>query len=203
MGGSWAHPRSRGENPATARRIVCHVGSSPLTRGKLALDGDEGSGGGLIPAHAGKTAREADPVRRVGAHPRSRGENLGGGASRAEDDGSSPLTRGKPAGRYRGAEGEGLIPAHAGKTRPMGSSCRHTRAHPRSRGENATCLTERGLGQGSSPLTRGKLMGLLLAPPGPGLIPTHAGKTKLNDVTPLKPRAHPHSRGENGHWTTT
>ena len=49
----------------------------------------------LIPAHAGKTYGSHTLTVPSWAHPRSRGENLGGGAARPEDDGSSPLTRGK------------------------------------------------------------------------------------------------------------
>ena len=53
--GAGAHPRSRGENPATTGLTIGFAGSSPLTRGKQ----DEGAGdvvaGRLIPAHAGKT----------------------------------------------------------------------------------------------------------------------------------------------------
>ena len=52
------------------------------------------------------------------------------------DDGSSPLTRGKQF-RIKNAELEtGLIPAHAGKTPEYHSVDEESRAHPRSRGEN-------------------------------------------------------------------
>ena len=50
--------------------------------------------------------------------------------------GSSPLTRGKPAGRAAGQAVAGLIPAHAGKTAVCMASMRREPAHPRSRGEN-------------------------------------------------------------------
>ena len=50
-----AHPRSRGENLRTDQLIVTHQGSSPLTRGKQAVDCHGGAARGLIPAHAGKT----------------------------------------------------------------------------------------------------------------------------------------------------
>ena len=70
--------------------------------------------------------------------------------------GSSPLTRGKPALQIVGGAINGIIPAHAGKTRNAPKHRRDDRDHPRSRGENnvATCIS---LGfAGSSPLTRGK-----------------------------------------------
>ena len=93
------------------------------------------------------------------------------------DNGSSPLTRGKPClVRNRSPLG-GLIPAHAGKTllmpahmpsmkgsspltrgKPSGQAgpAPPTPAHPRSRGENSVPPTGVSSTWGSSPLTRGK-----------------------------------------------
>ena len=50
-----AHPRSRGENAAVTAGHPVGRGSSPLTRGKPLEDLVSARGGGLIPAHAGKT----------------------------------------------------------------------------------------------------------------------------------------------------
>ena len=50
-----AHPRSRGENPASMDGWSMLAGSSPLTRGKLVLPGVSARTRRLIPAHAGKT----------------------------------------------------------------------------------------------------------------------------------------------------
>ena len=116
-----AHPRSRGENVNTVWSIVSTVGSSPLTRGK-----HKTSRGGLlrlrlIPAHAGKTARKRLDVGAGGAHPRSRGENDRDVRWRQHHEGSSPLTRGKPASRPNDVPLTRLIPAHAGKTGPRQS----------------------------------------------------------------------------------
>ena len=113
-----AHPRSRGENGAWCGRRVFSMGSSPLTRGKLAPPSGRGHHGGLIPAHAGKTTRGRGQSRSGSAHPRSRGENE---ALRASSDalmGSSPLTRGKHRRVGDPHQPLGLIPAHAGKTTP-------------------------------------------------------------------------------------
>ena len=71
----WAHPRSRGENIKAAVSVVVEWGSSPLTRGKLAIPSATGS-------------------NKV-AHPRSRGENGAANLDRRDGQGSSPLTRGK------------------------------------------------------------------------------------------------------------
>ena len=51
-----AHPRSRGENRTTRRGLSPSLGSSPLTRGKLADFPGADRARGLIPAHAGKTS---------------------------------------------------------------------------------------------------------------------------------------------------
>ena len=50
---------------------------------------------------------------------------------------------------------------------------------------------------GSSPLTRGKRAAASAAPPMRGLIPAHAGKTKMTEALTVGPPAHPRSRGEN------
>ena len=71
------------------------VGSSPLTRGKLAVNTITKARAGLIPAHAGKTKLEGTDVNFDSAHPRSRGENDGPNQPGSCFSGSSPLTRGK------------------------------------------------------------------------------------------------------------
>ena len=133
-----AHPRSRGENVVFAPPCLFDGGSSPLTRGKRGGHDVVSFVEGLIPAHAGKTAFWRTRGFGRGAHPRSRGENPRHGAGACPAQGSSPLTRGKrPRCRFPGKR-VGLIPAHAGKTKSVGSSVPGEGAHPRSRGEN--CL---------------------------------------------------------------
>ena len=90
-----AHPRSRGENNTYAVWLSSTDGSSPLTRGKHRLGLVLPNVGGLIPAHAGKTADLQHGQDRGWAHPRSRGENGIPALSVGKCGGSSPLTRGK------------------------------------------------------------------------------------------------------------
>ena len=78
------------------------AGSSPLTRGKHRVLVYLGSGDGLIPAHAGKTDFAYYDPSGDEAHPRSRGENAPTAQTEARLEGSSPLTRGKPADRAAG-----------------------------------------------------------------------------------------------------
>ena len=91
----------------------------------------------------------------------------------------------------------GLIPAHAGKTKPSQPVDPQPRAHPRSRGENGRGVGRLGINEGSSPLTRGKLGSGVNDPEGPGLIPAHAGKTAYLAGISISVTAHPRSRGEN------
>ena len=192
-----AHPRSRGENRCHELFYVLHWGSSPLTRGKRGPPGRWRGRSGLIPAHAGKTTRLKAPATPGRAHPRSRGENSSSPSWRVVLRGSSPLTRGKPGrGRLR-RHIHGLIPAHAGKTLPLGGADQAARAHPRSRGENTPTTARPLTVTGSSPLTRGKPITSISRAVRPGLIPAHAGKTDIPDHWQGRRGAHPRSRGEN------
>ena len=192
-----AHPRSRGENERGALRLLDWAGSSPLTRGKLVvLQVAEGERG-LIPAHAGKTLTMTFRLDRLGAHPRSRGENAASMLVGCQALGSSPLTRGKPQHIPGDRLRDGLIPAHAGKTSYSRSRRVFLWAHPRSRGENPRSYPKMPRDRGSSPLTRGKPQHVPGDRLSDGLIPAHAGKTRLWSGATRTWPAHPRSRGEN------
>ena len=192
-----AHPRSRGENQIDSSAGNKLPGSSPLTRGKLLLDPEEVPIEGLIPAHAGKTRPPACQGPEWAAHPRSRGENRQERSRLSCVDGSSPLTRGKPADCRVPLDTQRLIPAHAGKTRSPPGPQPWRPAHPRSRGENRVGNTLPPASTGSSPLTRGKPGGEHPATGVHRLIPAHAGKTWVTSAASPTGRAHPRSRGEN------
>ena len=134
--GVGAHPRSRGENGTRSALAYVTEGSSPLTRGK--------------PLGA------VSLVVRGRAHPRSRGENIEDVRAVPTALGSSPLTRGKRSRAATRSARAGLIPAHAGKTTRPSGVAHWPWAHPRSRGENQVQVLKAHLGDGSSPLTRGK-----------------------------------------------
>ena len=197
-----AHPRSCGENCSTAASVSRSSGSSPLTRGKLAVpDAALRRGGlipahtgkhggqaglevaaGLIPAHAGKTMVGLAAARACWAHPHSHGENFWILPDAPGIAGSSLLTLGK----------------RATSRQPFDAS----RAHPRSRGENVTVLPQQSAQPGSSPLTQGKHLVASARHAIEGLIPAHAGKTAHPKIGLSSSTAHPRSRGENaGHDT--
>ena len=131
-----AHPRSRGENVGIVRFVGWGGGSSPLTRGKPPVQERSRHAGGLIPAHAGKTLIASCSPAPIRAHPRSRGENFARVPVGKTCAGSSPLTRGKLDHACGHGGGQGLIPAHAGKTLLKNGTVTQHGAHPRSRGEN-------------------------------------------------------------------
>ena len=215
--GATAHPRSRGENLLRGRTRMRGPGSSPLTRGKRTRPVHAPRRRGLIPAHAGKTlvtvpgtmrspahprsrgenTPPADVIITTPAHPRSRGENGTPLTCRLRSSGSSPLTRGKPSTSGKAAQGWRLIPAHAGKTAGRSTSSMRQAAHPRSRGENRTRARDLLGAGGSSPLTRGKRGQRQVVFYRRGLIPAHAGKTRMSVAACSAHSAHPRSRGEN------
>ena len=172
-------------------------GSSPLTRGKLAVTLTDLPPWGLIPTHAGKTPPANMPRRASWAHPHSRGENTSHSGWWGLISGSSPLTRGKPGLLPDGDRRRGLIPTHAGKTLSRLRRPGLPAAHPHSRGENVISPFAIASLKGSSPLTRGKLDKVRGHQGHGGLIPTHAGKTEVAATFAANHRAHPHSRGEN------
>ena len=195
-----AHPRSRGENMASLLKKAPAIGSSPLTRGKLAAFEATVRVEGLIPAHAGKTPASLTHICMPPAHPRSRGENPGAYVGFTTMKGSSPLTRGKPHLVVVGEAIRRLIPAHAGKTdlRALGAGA--CAAHPRSRGENIQTCVQVAADLGSSPLTRGKHFSDTHFATIPRLIPAHAGKTIPALMVGEIAGAHPRSRGENANF---
>ena len=131
-----AHPRSRGEHVAGKFEVVSAWGSSPLTRGALKPLRPTNHLQRLIPAHAGSTNGFFVMTDAEAAHPRSRGEHVEGRERYNVSGGSSPLTRGAREHTLNNGLHSGLIPAHAGSTRPLTLRSGGTRAHPRSRGEH-------------------------------------------------------------------
>ena len=174
------------------------LGSSPLTRGRRPRPRHQLRRLRLIPAHAGSTVGEDTDRQNRWAHPRSRGVDPQGPAHCALCRGSSPLTRGRRTAtmggtstltahpRSRGVDCHGflmstaparLIPAHAGSTAVINALMADSAAHPRSRGVDVTNPFNPATRGGSSPLTRGRLIGHLRNARSIRLIPAHAGST--------------------------
>ena len=116
IGHTGDHPRIRGEHRAYLVPRVCHVGSSPHTRGtpKGAAHGTYARG--IIPAYAGNTDAQRGAPRWPRDHPRIRGEHMTRARRRRAPAGSSPHTRGTQHDELRERARRGIIPAYAGNT---------------------------------------------------------------------------------------
>ena len=90
-----------------------------------------------------------------------------------------------------------ITPAHAGKTCQASAVQGVKGDHPRSRGENRPENHFWAGGQGSPPLTRGKLSVFLPFVLPSRITPAHAGKTVSGVFRDPTARDHPRSRGEN------
>ena len=71
----------------------------------------------------------------------------------------------------------GLIPARAGNTVCGSHPEESGEAHPRSRGEHHDGVIMQAKAEGSSPLARGTLYGIVTQEQAAGLIPARAGNT--------------------------
>ena len=171
------HPRLRGVDTTTNHPEEDDMGSSPLTRGRLASSGQLNKRVGIIPAYAGSTTQEALETLLAADHPRLRGVDHGGDDLLRINAGSSPLTRGRLFAQLVGLIAGGIIPAYAGSTgAPFGSATIRP-DHPRLRGVDGTGLLSAGNNSGSSPLTRGRQANAVAGVHHWGIIPAYAGST--------------------------
>ncbi len=196
------HPHSRGENyPPAADDAVC-LGSSPLARGKLMCIVCSVRRRRFIPTRAGKIVRRVSGRLCAGVHPHSRGENLELDIQTKEQEGSSPLARGKFYGGESSDYRMRFIPTRAGKMLNRPSRWLWPGVHPHSRGENQQVVACCGGCLGSSPLARGKFGSRPESISLRRFIPTRAGKISTRAEATTTLTVHPHSRGENAMWKT-
>ena len=190
------HPRIRGEHFVLPRRHPPDKGSSPHTRGALRQQHLPRAGGGIIPAYAGSTCRKPSFRRKIGDHPRIRGEHYHTPLKVWIKQGSSPHTRGAPFARHDRRVERGIIPAYAGSTTSGATRAKSTPDHPRIRGEHKDQHTQAMIMFGSSPHTRGALDGRARRRRYVGIIPAYAGSTRQSRSPRAKPADHPRIRGE-------
>ena len=169
-------PRIRGGHEDKRYADWDRAGSSPHTRGARAHRLLKPSGVCIIPAYAGSTTSSPTRWRRPKDHPRIRGEHFQTFMADIAERGSSPHTRGAPAGHSVAASDARIIPAYAGSTNscPCGPSLRF----------------------GSSPHTRGALVAEDDSSLPGGIIPAYAGSTGLWPLGAGRRRDHPRIRGE-------
>ena len=190
------HPRIRGEHESEERSQAVSTGSSPHTRGALAVVVRRSDKFGIIPAYAGSTAGRRSAGRRSSDHPRIRGEHSTPQARFPSWRGSSPHTRGALGLAVAHVAVGGIIPAYAGSTRDLLVAIVAGGDHPRIRGEHFSSRTPRTTCWGSSPHTRGALWRALGQSRRLGIIPAYAGSTSIRRRRESLQRDHPRIRGE-------
>ena len=136
FGSSPDHPRMRGEDELEPAGRVVDLGSPPHARGRherlLRIPLDDR----ITPACAGKTGSRALGQRKVGDHPRMRGEDNHGVFSHKKPAGSPPHARGRLSSSVSVSRIRRITPACAGKTPRVVGGGRRTGDHPRMRGED-------------------------------------------------------------------
>ena len=171
-------------------------GSSPLSRGILAVPAGPTWGPGIIPALAGNTSAPVAAPRAARDHPRSRGEYWPLAVGPLGRQGSSPLSRGIRDRARVTTQLSRIIPALAGNTRPPAPLGGMVRDHPRSRGEYAAPRASSAHAMGSSPLSRGIPQRLRRRRHHRRIIPALAGNTRSGRGSWAAGGDHPRSRGE-------
>ena len=173
------HPRLRGEKRRRMQTAGTHIGSPPLTRGKVELLL------GLIlimritPAYAGKSTGWPWSGRGTRDHPRLRGEKRDARKVRSAGRGSPPLTRGKGVSHARLGKAVGITPAYAGKSVSAIFLLPPLWDHPRLRGEKELPQIAAGCRRGSPPLTRGKGLQCISTLLKARITPAYAGKSRF------------------------
>ena len=110
--------------------------------------------------------------------------------------GSSPLTRGTHLPGLKQKDKDRFIPAYAGNSTNSGQAQFPITVHPRLRGELG-CMNKKSFpGVGSSPLTRGTLMKLVLLLRSKRFIPAYAGNSLFTCRKITTFTVHPRLRGE-------
>ena len=170
------HPRTCGEHFIIGARGLGKTGSSPHMRGTLDSNNGSVSQYGIIPAHAGNTSSRAKHIAGNRDHPRTCGEHL--------------------IKRHRMQTRSWIIPAHAGNTLKAMQTATQSGDHPRTCGEHSKRRLLTGIDAGSSPHMRGTQHPIGRVAVIPGIIPAHAGNTRIVTSTVSSPWDHPRTCGE-------
>ena len=153
-------------------------GSPPQVRGKLRQPCFIQCMGRITPAGAGKTFWGFNGYGNLEDHPRRCGENAVKRYTVCTGRGSPPQVRGKPLFHTMRCGGRGITPAGAGKTEYKLMVEVQAQDHPRRCGENLDRADRGDPVGGSPPQVRGKRKLSVCLPPGRGITPAGAGKTK-------------------------
>ena len=171
-------------------------GSPPHMRGKGSRSRPGQRSDRITPAHAGKRIAQASSFGGGRDHPRTCGEKSPARSRCCCRWGSPPHMRGKERGQCAAARGEGITPAHAGKSTCTQTHPARTRDHPRTCGEKKGEAVMRSTVRGSPPHMRGKVPAEEIVIIFRGITPAHAGKRLLRAPWAPGRRDHPRTCGE-------
>ena len=129
------HPRLRGEQFTHRFKGGIYKGSPPLARGTVWHCSAEPSTLRITPACAGNRWEKHRHARKVGDHPRLRGEQLHGSVHLFASPGSPPLARGTGKAVNALPDDFGITPACAGNRSASFHTPSWSGDHPRLRGE--------------------------------------------------------------------
>ena len=190
------HPRTCGEK--NFLRFGCKniQGSPPHMRGKVFASVKHICGGGITPAHAGKSNKIASECTPMQDHPRTCGEKYTKKKKKADENGSPPHMRGKGRRIKKMFPKVRITPAHAGKSNKIASECTPMQDHPRTCGEKGLAVKVCSPRKGSPPHMRGKAFAKLSAKQKTGITPAHAGKSPQDKRCNHTYRDHPRTCGE-------
>ena len=133
-------PRSRGADRGAGGSGAGGQGRSPLTRGRLMRRSLKVERWWSIPAHAGQTGGGTDARHPAQVDPRSRGADEQDALGSRDQQGRSPLTRGRQMSFVQIVLALGSIPAHAGQTAVALHRRGRQEVDPRSRGADSWCV---------------------------------------------------------------
>ena len=170
------HPRVCGEKRSIWARGSVRRGSPPRVRGKVCVIGRAARVGGITPACAGKSIRNAPSSVLFGDHPRVCGEKFFPKGLQIGGEGSPPRVRGKAAHWAKAVSAEGITPACAGKRTAGTLEVAKYKDHPRVCGEKLWNGYQQQSKQGSPPRVRGKVHSDCHASAHKRITPACAGK---------------------------
>ena len=153
-------------------------------------------GGGITPAHAGKSSSFAALRFAAWDHPRACGEKLMALRMSLSMRGSPPRMRGKASGADAPDAVVRITPAHAGKSSNNDYKNSDVQDHPRACGEKLPTRAALLLSPGSPPRMRGKVVKCCHGVCSFGITPAHAGKSGLNRILQYTGWDHPRACGE-------
>ena len=171
-------------------------------RGSLALLRTHSALTGIIPAHAGLTTEREMVSAYPWDHPRACGAHGKEKTFLVALRGSSPRMRGSLHASRTSATASGIIPAHAGLTQDYQRGLPADGDHPRACGAHDKSL-RRGKNIGSSPRMRGSLHGIEAVMLETGIIPAHAGLTRMHACLARRRRDHPRACGAHSNAVMT